>query len=407
MKSIIISTGDELLTGSTLDTNTNWIASRLTELDVELICCFTVGDDRDKLLWAIKQATEKAQLVIITGGLGPTDDDLTRFVLADLTNSELIEDRHSLTVIENFFRLRNRQMIERNRIQAMIPAGADALDNPVGTAPGIKISIGQATVFALPGVPSEMKRMFDLYVAKWIAQRQPAKIYRKKIHCIGIGESNLVSRLEPIVKKFPQIRFGTTAKGGVITINLAYDKLEAIDAFTSDITGELGDIVLGFDDDTLSSVIGKLLKRRKQSLVTTESCTGGLIAKTITDTAGASEYFAGGFVCYSNELKQKLLGVPEKTLIEHGTVSEQTAEAMAKGAINATNANWSIATTGIAGPTGGTKEKPVGLVYIAIANDSDLVDVQKFLFGNLGRDTVRERATIAALNFLRKYLLDN
>jgi len=405
MKSAIISTGDEILIGTTLDTHTNWICSRLAELNVEVFCCFTVGDNREQLIWALKQAIEKAELVIITGGLGPTDDDLTRFVLADLAHLDLIEDAHSLTVIENFFRSRNRQMISRNRIQAMIPIGAEALDNPTGTAPGIKMQIAQANIFALPGVPAEMKRMFDLYVAKWINEHQPTKIYRKKIHCIGIGESNLVSRLEAIVKKFPQIRFGTTAKGGTITINLAGDDVEPINAFTSEISNELGDIVFGFDDDTLAGVVGKLLKRRNQSLVIAESCTGGLIAKMITDIPGASEYFLGGFVCYSNALKQSVLGVSKKVLTDFGAVSEQAAREMSAGAIKASGADWSISVTGIAGPAGRTDEKPVGLVYISIANAEGISNVREFRFGNLGRDTVRQRSAVAALSLLRKSLL--
>ncbi len=406
MKAIIISSGDELLTGDTLDTNMNWLCRKLTELNVRVIKSYTVGDERNYFLQALTEAIKQAELVMITGGLGPTDDDLTRFVLAEAAEVELIEDAHSLSMIESHFRARNRDMVARNKIQAMLPKGAIALDNHWGTAPGIRMEIDDSCVFALPGVPSEMKRMFEAYIISWIRDRVENKIYRKRIHCIGIGESNLADRIENIANKFPNVRVGTTAKGGIISINLASTDKENLNLLTDEIEAELGDIAFGTDNDTLASVIGGLLKDKKQKVITAESCTGGLIAKLITDVSGSSEYFSGGFVCYSNELKQKLLDVPEDMLERYGAVSEPVANAMAKGAINATNTDWAIAVTGIAGPTGGSADKPVGLVYIAIANNNGYNLVKEFRFGCVGREIVRTRSAIAALNLLRLALIE-
>ncbi len=406
MNTIIISTGDEILTGETLDTNMNWLCKKLTELNANILKCFTTGDNSNQLCWAIEQSIKQAELVIITGGLGPTNDDLTRFALAQCASVELIEDAQSLAFIESFFRSRNREMIPRNRIQAMLPKGATALDNHWGTAPGIKMRIGRADIFALPGVPSEMKQMFEAYIADWIAQRIQKKNYRKQIHCIGIGESNLVSKLEPIIKKFPDVRFGTTAKGGIISINLVSDNEKLLNHFIEEITYELGKFVIGYDEDTLASVIGELLKQNEQTLVTAESCTGGLIAKLITDVSGSSEYFLGGFVCYCNELKRTLLNVSENSLNKYGAVSQVVAREMAEGALGITIADWAISVTGIAGPTGGSNEKPVGLVYVGIANKNGYKLVKEFRFGNLGRETVRMRSAISALNLLRISLLN-
>jgi len=345
--------------------------------------------------------------VVMTGGLGPTDDDLTRFVLAEMLGVELLLHEPSLRQIENFFAARNRPMNERNRVQAMIPQGAQVLDNPNGTAPGIKVSIGQCAIFCLPGVPREMKGMFDLYVKPWVLERTPQTHFFRKLHCIGIGESDLVHKIDDLVREHrSKVIFGTTANEGIISIGLAGKDKSALDALERAIQLRLGNIIFGCDDQTLPECVGALLRQRRQTLATAESCTGGLLGKILTDPPGASDYYLGGFVCYSNTLKHNLLSVPEELLITHGAVSDPAAQAMARGALMKTNADWALSVTGIAGPTGETAEKPVGLVYIGLAGKNGTQQVREFRFGSPGREVVRFRAAISALDMLRHAMSD-
>ncbi len=405
MKAAIFSTGDELILGKTLDTNAYWLINQLTSLDVDVVCQITVGDVKSDILWGLQQTTSQADLIIMTGGLGPTDDDLTRFALAELAGVTLLEHRESMIFIENFFKSRNRPMNERNRIQAMMPEGAEVLNNPTGTAPGIKIAIKGKTIFALPGVPREMKLMFDSYIRPWIQGQPRPTTFRRRLHCVGVGESDLVHRIDDLVKAHPAVTFGTTANEGIISIGLACRDKLAFDDLERAIRQRLGNVIFGTDNQTLSEVVGDLLKEKKATLVTAESCTGGLVGKIITDIAGSSDYYLGGAICYSNEMKKKQLGVSGELLHQFGAVSAPVAEAMAKGALSAWNADWSIAITGIAGPGGATETKPVGLVYIAVAGRGGSCQVREFRFGDPGRDPVRFRSAVAALDMLRHQLL--
>ncbi len=405
MNAAIVSTGDELVVGKTLDTNGHWLINQLTELDVQVVCQITVGDVKGEIVWALREATAKAPLVILTGGLGPTDDDLTRFALSELAGVCLLEHVDSIRHIENFFKSLNRPMNDRNRIQAMMPEGAEVLNNPTGTAPGIKMVIKGSTIFAMPGVPREMKLMFANYVQPWVKGQVRQVMYRRRLHCIGVGESDLVHRVSDLVSARPQVTFGTTANEGIISIGLACSEKSSIDALEQALRERLGIFIFGMDKDTLPGVVGELLKQRGRKLATAESCTGGLIGKMITDVAGSSDYYLGGFVCYSNDLKMGQLGVPEEILKAHGAVSSQVAGAMARGALEKTGADWSIAVTGIAGPGGGTEAKPVGLVYIAVAGPSGYNQVKEFRYPDFGRETVRLRSGVWALDMLRLALL--
>ncbi len=407
MNAAILSTGDELIIGKTLDTNAYWLINQLTNLNVNVVCQIDVGDVKSEIRWGLESAISHAELVVMTGGLGPTDDDLTRFVLAEILGVELLLHEPSLRQIENFFAARNRPMNERNRVQAMIPQGAEVLDNPNGTAPGIKVSIGQCTIFCLPGVPREMKGMFDLYVKPWVLERTPQTHFFRKLHCIGIGESDLVHKIDDLVREHrSKVIFGTTANEGIISIGLAGKDKSALDALERAIQLRLGNIIFGCDDQTLPECVGALLRQRRQTLATAESCTGGLLGKILTDPPGASDYYLGGFVCYSNTLKHNLLSVPEELLITHGAVSDPAAQAMARGALMKTNADWALSVTGIAGPTGETAEKPVGLVYIGLAGKNGTQQVREFRFGSPGREVVRFRAAISALDMLRHAMSD-
>jgi nicotinamide-nucleotide amidase len=406
MNAAIFSTGDELIIGKTLDTNAHWLINQLTELNVNIVCQIDVGDVKSEIRWGLESACNRAELVVMTGGLGPTDDDLTRFVIADILGSELRLHEPSLRFIENFFAARNRPMNERNRIQAMIPEGAQVLDNPNGTAPGIKFVIGKSTIFCLPGVPREMKAMFDLYIKPWVVERTPQTCFFRKIHTIGMGESDLVAKIDDLVRASKNVIFGTTANEGIITIGLAGKDKTALDTLDSAIRDRLGNLIFGFDGQTLPEALGLLLRERRQTLATAESCTGGLIGKMLTDIAGSSDYYLGGFITYSNDLKQNLLGVPDSILKMHGAVSSEVALAMAQGALTKTNADWTLAVTGIAGPGGETPTKPVGLVYLALAGKNSTQQVKEFRFGSPGREAVRFRTAISALDILRHTLID-
>jgi nicotinamide-nucleotide amidase len=406
LNAAIISTGDELIVGKTLDTNGHWLINQLTDLDVEVVCQITVGDVKSEIVWALREAIAHAPLVILTGGLGPTDDDLTRFALAELAGVTLFEHRESVARIEGFFKARNRVMNERNKVQALMPEGAEVLDNPTGTAPGIKMAIRGSTIFALPGVPREMKAMYEMYTAPWVRRQVRPAVFRRRLHCIGIGESDLVHRLADLVADRPEVTFGTTANEGVISIGLAGKDRPAVESLERMIRERLGNAVFGSGTETLSGIVGQLLNRRQEKLATAESCTGGLIGKMITDVPGSSDYYLGGFVCYSNELKQRQLDVSPDLLKNHGAVSAPVAEAMAKGALARTGADWSIAVTGIAGPGGGTETKPVGLVHIGVAGRNGLIQVKEFRYGDPGRDPVRIRSAVSALDMLRLALLE-
>jgi nicotinamide-nucleotide amidase len=406
MNAAIFSTGDELIIGKTLDTNAHWLINQLTQLNVNIVCQIDVGDVKSEIRWGLESACARAELVVMTGGLGPTDDDLTRFVIADILSSELRLHEPSLQFIENFFAARNRPMNERNRIQAMIPEGAQVLDNPNGTAPGIRFTLGKSTIFCLPGVPREMKAMFDLYIKPWVVERTPQTNYYRKIHTIGMGESDLVAKIDDLVRESNNVIFGTTANEGIITIGLAGKDKAALDNLETAIRNRLGNLIFGFDGQTLPEALGLLLRERQQTLATAESCTGGLIGKMLTDIAGSSDYYLGGFITYSNNLKNNLLDVPESLLKTHGAVSPEVALAMAQGALSKTNADWTLAVTGIAGPGGETPAKPVGLVYIALAGKTGLQQVREFRFGTPGREAVRFRTAISALDLLRHALID-
>lgn len=408
MNAAIISSGSELVTGELVDTNSAFLAEQLTALGLHVQCTLTVGDDRQQLAWAVSQAAEKAQLVVITGGLGPTADDLTRFVLAEATGVQLIERQGLLEQIDAFFRKRSRQMNVLNRIQAHIPQNAEGLENKWGTAPGIKIAIGSATVFALPGVPREMKEMFVTYVKPWISNHTIAPTHRVRLHCLGMGESDVVLAIDPILQQLTQngIDFGTRAHEGIISLKLAGPDRQAILDFSQQIKAQLGTVVFGEANDTLESVVGQQLRHRRQTLAVAESCTGGYVAKLITDVPGSSEYFLGGWIAYANSFKQRHLAVPPEILETHGAVSPECCAAMLKNLLAQSQADWGIAITGIAGPAGGTPEKPVGLVWIAVGNAANQ-QIKEHRFGDVGREAVRFRAAIAALNMLRLMLMQS
>jgi len=408
MRAIIIAVGDELLSGAAIDTNSAYLSEQLAARGIAAVAHWTVGDDEQAVADAVARAAGSAEIVVVTGGLGPTADDLTRQGLARASGAELVLDEKSLAQIENFFRIRGRQMQPINRIQAMIPAGAEALQNTSGTAPGIASRLGNARVFVLPGVPHEMKTMFEAQVAPQLPQLTGV-IVSRAIHTFGLGESDVAAKIADLMVRDANPLIGVTVEAGLVTVRMA-SRAESsqaarrqADAVAGEIKKRLGQVVIGEDDATLAWAVGELLRRRGQRLATSESCTGGLVGQLITSVPGSSDYYVGGVVAYADEVKHDSLGVDRQLIAARGAVSEEVAAAMARGCRVKFRSDWAIGVTGIAGPRGGTDEKPVGLVYVAIAGPAG-VQVYRQIFPGT-REVVRMRTALAAINYLRLALL--
>ncbi len=408
---VILSVGAELITGEVVDTNTSWLARELETLGIRCRLHVTAPDAVDVVTREISRAAELASLVIVTGGLGPTADDLTRAALAFAAGVELVQDATALASIRAFFQRRGRDMPAENRTQALIPRGGRALRNDCGTAPGVFVKLGSAWCYALPGVPFEMRDMFTRVVRPELAARARGRLLRRRIlHCCGMPESRLGDRLADLLRPGRNPAVGTCALTGVIDVRIradAADEDEArrlLDETEAEVRERLGAVVYGVDDDTLASVVGRLLVARSATLSTAESCTGGLVAKMITDVPGSSRYYLGGGVTYANELKERVVGVEQELLVTHGAVSEPVAKAMAAGARSAFGSDYAVATTGIAGPGGATPGKPVGLVYCAVGTPAGVQVRRATLGDDVPREVVRQRAAYTVLNMLRLVL---
>lgn len=408
----IISIGTELTLGQTVDTNSAWLSRRLAAVGVRTARHLTVSDERAPIRDALAEAARAADLVLVTGGLGPTDDDLTREALSDAMGQPLELHAPSLAQIRAFFTARGRTMPERNASQAMIPRGAVALANPVGTAPGIRATLAGTPVFVMPGVPFEMERMFDDHVAGEIAVAARGRaISSRTIYTYGLGESLVGERIADLMRRGRNPEVGTTAQHGVIGVRInaqGADRTEAealAAADEAEVRRRLGSIVFGRDGDTLASATAALLVARARTVATAESCTGGLVGAMLTEVPGSSAYFLGGAVTYSNAAKSALLRVPPESIAEHGAVSEPVACAMADGARQVFGTDYAVAVTGIAGPAGGSPGKPVGLVYVALSASGGTRSRPMLLGAELPRWVIRHRAACAAINVLREALL--
>jgi len=408
MQAVLIAVGDELVDGTTVDTNTAFIARALKARGIDLVGHLTVPDDRSAVAKAIAQAASNADIAVVTGGLGPTHDDLTRQALADALGVELKLHPPLLEALKEFFASRGKTMSPANEIQAYLPEGAEPLPNPIGTAPGIACKLGRCRIFALPGVPGEMRRMLGEQVLPRLPESRTV-LRTLTIRTFGEGESNLAVRLADLLDRSDRVRIGITASAGVISLRLQARAATAEEAerdlqqLASEIRGRLGDLIFGEGEVTLPEATGMLLRKSKATVAVAESCTGGLLGKLFTSVPGSSDYFLGGIIAYANRIKSEVLGVSEKLLTEYGAVSRQTALAMAAGAKRRLGATWALSTTGIAGPGGGTPEKPVGLVWIALEGPSG-AEAFRYRFPG-DRETVRLRAALCALNHLRLALL--
>ncbi len=414
MKAILISLGDELILGQSVDTNSAWLSEQLASLGIAVLEHITVGDNLNTIVSALRRAGESADLLIGTGGLGPTDDDLTRQAVAQVLGVNLVLHEESLEQIRQFFARRQWNMAKTNNVQAMFPQGAVPLPNPVGTAPGFTVKIRNAQAYFLPGVPREMQRMYEMNLASALKQKMRQEtggqvIVTRLLHTVGIGESSLAEKLGDRMARGRNPLLNCTAKAGQVTLRinatanteeLAHKMIGPVE---QDLRDLLGNSIFGADGETLEEAVGKLLRQKRRTLATAESCTGGLLAKLITDVPGSSDYFLNGWICYSNESKIQLLRVAPDILARHGAVSEPVARQLAESARTLSKADYALSVTGIAGPGGGSAEKPVGLVYIALAHPAG-GDVQQWNFAG-ERQTMRQRTAVAALNLLRLKLL--
>jgi nicotinamide-nucleotide amidase len=414
MQAEIITIGDEILIGQILDTNSKWIAEELNKIGVSVYQITSIQDDRKHILKAVEEAQSNADIVIITGGLGPTKDDITKLTLAEYFKDTLVLNEDIVKHIEQLFAKINYPFTEVNRNQALVPSTCIPLKNEFGTAPGMWFVHNNKVVVSLPGVPVEMKGLMSQSVLpKLQATFKLPFILHKTIITYGMGESMLAEKIEdweinlpPFIKlaylpSFGTVRLRLSAKGAT---NEMLEK--AISRETEKLVKLIPEIIVGFEEnETIEMAIGQLLTEKKQTLALAESCTGGNIAKMITSVAGASNYFVGGIVAYSKMVKMMELNVSEKTIVQNTVVSAQTAEAMAMGIQQKYQTDYAIATTGNAGPTADETDKSVGTVFIAIATPTTVFS-EEFFFGK-PREKVIARASNKALELLRKEILKN
>jgi nicotinamide-nucleotide amidase len=416
IRASILAIGDELLSGQTTDTNSGWLAERLRAIGVEVVDFLTVPDDEGAIIRAFERALDDADVAISTGGLGPTADDLTTACVARVAGLALVLDEASLREIEERFRRLGREMTPNNRKQAMLPAGCEVIPNPWGTAPGsiTPVERGGRTqhVLVLPGVPSEMRRMAEATVLPWLEARRPGvRFASRTFSTFGRAEAKLDELLAGVVAPgearlafraaFPKVQARVTVSGA------PDEDLEArLDAIETRVRERLGVSLYAAGDEGMEETVGRLLRERGFTLAVAESCTGGLIGSRITDVPGSSEYFLLGVVSYTNEAKQQLLGVHAETLAAHGAVSIETAEEMAAGARRLAGSDLALATTGIAGPGGGTPEKPVGTVCIALAWEGGAWS-RRYQLGERGREWIKAYTAQLALDRVRRHLIGN
>jgi competence/damage-inducible protein CinA-like protein len=413
----IIAVGSELLGSSRLDTNSLYITDKLAALGIELRLKSVVGDDRDDLATLFRQALERADVIVLTGGLGPTDDDLTRDVVSDVLGRPMSIDEAIVDKIRARFARRGLEMPDVNRRQGQVPAGAVVLDNPNGTAPGLFIDHGGRAIILLPGPPREMQPMFDRLCAGPLGERAGAeRVYRTSLFITGLGESHVEQLAQPIYARWrsaePPVVTTILAAMGQVELHLSVrdrDETRAqstLETVRGDLLAALGEHVYSTDGRVMEEIVGDLLKSRRRTIAAAESCTGGLLMSRLTDVAGSSAYVRAGVVAYDNADKMALLGVPEALLEQHGAVSEPVAVAMAEGIQSRTRADVAVGITGIAGPGGGSAEKPVGTVVIAVLAPGHPAYVRTFQFIG-ARTQVKYQSTQAALNRVRRMLLSD
>ena len=381
----LISVGTELLLGNIVNTNTQFLAEKCALLGLTMYHQVTVGDNHDRLAEVIRTALKRSDVIILTGGLGPTEDDLTKEVCAEVMGFPLVEDTHTHERIEEYFRNNIYKVIpDNNWKQAIVPAGCIVLDNDNGTAPGLILEKYGKSAILLPGPPNELYPLFMNQVYPYLQKLQPEVIRSQMVKICGVGESQVEDKILDLIDKQQNPTIATYAKTGEVHIRVTAkaateeDAKKLVKPVVKEIKNRFGDYVYSTkEEETLEQAVVRLLKKYELTVTTAESCTGGLLAGRIINVPGASEVYNEGFITYSNKAKRKYLDVSKSTLKKYGAVSEQTAREMATGGVFATDSDACVAVTGLAGPDGGSEEKPVGLVYIATYM-KDKVNVQKY-----------------------------
>jgi nicotinamide-nucleotide amidase len=413
MKAEIIAVGSELLTPDRIDTNSLFLTEQLNKLGIEVVRKSIVGDHREDLLATLREALERAEVVITSGGLGPTEDDLTRETVAELLGRKLIRHEEIVRAIEARFRSFKREMPAINVRQAMVPEGAEVLENPRGTAPGLWLKANGGRVLALlPGVPRELKAMFAEQVEPRLARRASGvRLAHRELRVTGLGESHVEERIAPIYKRYADVNTTILASPGEVQVHLRMwteDLAQAqktLDEIEQGFEIALTDRIFSRDGSTLEKVVARLLLLNNATISAAESCTGGLFAQRLTSVAGSSAYFLGGVVCYSNELKTAWAAVPAALIQTKGAVSAEVASALAEGIRHRAGSLIGVGITGIAGPGGGSEEKPVGTVHIAVSTASGVKERLAHFPGD--RDMIRVQASQAALDMVRVHFLYN
>ena len=413
MKAEIITIGNELSSGSVQNTNATFIANQLHTIGIEVVKITTVGDDTETIVDALRSAQQKVSFVIVAGGLGPTVDDITTRAAAEALRRKLVLNKHALNAMEEKFQKFGRTMSPHNVKQAYLPSGSALIPNPIGTACGFSLAKSSTLFIFLPGVPREMKRMFEESVTPVIKKEQPetSLVRSRVLKIFGKNESYCDQMLSDVIKSEKEITFAFLPHYPEISLKLTMrgndkkyieKKLKAVERT---ITKILGDIIFGKDEETLEEVVGNLLRSKGATISLAESCTGGLITHRLTNVPGSSDYLERSLIVYSNKAKKELLKVPATILNRFGAVSKETAECMAKGVKSLSKTNLGLAVTGIAGPTGGTPEKPVGTVFISLAHSRYITTQKHRFYGD--REQIKSMTSHYALDTLRKYLIEN
>jgi len=409
MKAEIIAIGTEILLGDIINSNAQYLAQELAALGIDMYYQQVVGDNEKRIVHAFDEAYNRSDIIITTGGLGPTDDDLTKEVAAKYFNKELLEDEESIKKIKGYFKFRERKMTENNLKQGLIPEGAIIINNNNGTAPGVIIEENNKIMIILPGPQKEMKPMFEQTVKPYLQKKADSVLVSKMIKILGIGESAVADELKDLMDAQTNPTIAPYAKevGVMLRVTAKADNEEAaiklITPIEDKIKERLGDNVYATEDISIEDVVARLLIERNFTISIAESCTGGMIASTLINYPGISEVLLEGAVTYSNEAKHNRLGVKNETLDKYGAVSEETAREMAIGIAKTAGTDVSIVTTGIAGPGGGTEEKPVGLVYVGVYVQGE-VTIQRCIF-NGNRSRIRLQTTMTGLDMLRRILI--
>lgn len=412
MKAEIITIGDEILIGQIIDTNSSWLGQELGKMGISVVHRTSVSDQPSHITDALNDATKRADIIIMTGGLGPTKDDVTKYTLANYFGTELILNEEVLEWVSKIFRLRKLPMIDSNKNQAMLPANCEVLFNRSGTAPGMWFDVNGKIFISMPGVPFEMKVIFEEQCIPRLKKHfQLPVIIHRTIQTCSLGESFLAKKIEALENALPSyIKLAYLPNIGQVRLRFSgyHSDTDILKAEMDTIIGNLyeliGEYIFGEEDDTLQKVVGLLLKGRDKTLSTAESCTGGYLAHLITSVPGSSEYYQGSVISYANQIKINELGVSPETIKTVGAVSEDCVKQMAEGIRKKFNTDYAISTSGVAGPDGGSEAKPVGTVWIAVSSKTQTIALP-FNMGD-NRERTIQRTALQGLDMLRKMLLE-